>query len=97
MRGSRSIIIIVDLDQLHMGCCRVTVSVESVTIGGVAFYHGTLYIVHHGLPEIRTQEILVAALTGVYLDSHLARQFLAQELIHLQNLAGGDFSGKVNL
>ena len=65
-------------------------------ISGVAFHNGSAHIVDDALPEIRSQEILVALLTGMDFHCHIAGQFLTCQLIEFQHLLRGNGPGKIH-
>ena len=71
-------------------------SIALAGIGGIALDHGAAHMVNDRLPEFGFQEILISFFAGVNFHSHVAGQFLACQLVQLQNLLGGDCSGKIN-
>ena len=85
------------LQELAMGLCVVTHAGSGVAVGGIAFHHGAADLLHHGPPELRTQEILVALLPGVDLHRHLARQLYSQGVIQFNNFLRGDLPGEIDL
>ena len=64
--------------------------IPSAFISGVALYHRTGYSIHHGLPKIRAQEVLIALFTGMNLHRHISGQRNAQQFIQFQYLFAGN-------
>jgi hypothetical protein len=54
----------------------------SVSVGGIAFDYRAVDLIYHGSPEIWSQEVLVAFLSGVELNGYLARKLYAERIIH---------------
>ena len=64
---------------------------------GVALYDGAADFLHDGTPELRTQEVFVAELAGMYLNGNVAGQLAIEQLIHFNDLFRGDRFCKINL
>ena len=84
------------LQKLEVGLGIVPHPGAGIAIGSVALHDGAADLLHHGLPEFRVQEVLVALFTGVDLHRHLAGQRNAQGVIQLHNILRGNFCGKIN-
>ena len=84
------------LQKLEVGLGIVPHPGAGIAIGSVALHDGAADLLHHGLPEFRVQEVLVALFTGVDLHRHLAGQRNAQGVIQLHNILRGNFWGKIN-
>ena len=85
------------LQKLPMGIRVIADAGGGVSVGRVALYDGALYLIHHGLPKLRMQEILVALLAGMYLHRHFSGKRNAQRMIKLHHSLRGDFPCKINL
>lgn len=59
-------------------------------VGCIAFYDGSLYLVDHRGPELRTEEVLVPHLSGVKLDSDPTGESDVQGVVDPKNSIGGD-------
>ena len=74
------------LDELAVGFGVVADTVvELAAVSGVALDDRSLDALHHRLPEVGTQEVLVPLLAGVHLHGHLSRKLNAELLVHLHN------------
>ena len=95
--NSEDLVPAVILDQCQMLRCMVPYAAEGIAIGCIAFHDGAVHFLHHRLPEIRTQEVLVSFLAGMHLDRDFAGEVDPQQMIHLNYLFGSDLPGKINL
>ncbi len=80
-----------------MGLRVVPDAAGRVAVGGVALHDGAADRLHHGPPELRAQEVLVALLAGVDLHRHLAGQLDPQGAVQLNHLFRGDLPCKIDL
>ena len=78
--------------QLHM----LGGLIARAAVGSVALNDGAVHGVDDRLHERRAQEVLVAVLAAMDLNSHLAGQFYAQLAVHFQHSLRGDFLGEIN-
>ena len=83
--------------QLHVSFRMVAHAACRIAVCGVAFHNGTIHFLYHGLPELRTQKILISLFSGMNLDRHFSGQFHAQSVIQLNHLFRRNFTGKINL
>ena len=66
-------------------------------VGGVALNHRAMHGLDHRPPEVGTQKVLVALLTGVQLHGDLARQLAAHGAVKRHDLLGRDLTGEAYL
>ena len=78
--------------QLHM----LGGLIARAAVGSVALNDGAVHGVDDRLHELGAQEVLVAVLAAVDLNSHLAGQLHAQLAVHFQHSLRGDFLGEIN-
>ena len=71
--------------------------VALAVIGGIAFDDCAADVLDDGLPEVGTQEVLVADLARMDLDGDLAGQLLIEQEEELEDVFRGDVLCKVNL
>ena len=66
-------------------------------VGGVALDHRAMHGLDHRPPEVGTQKVLVALLTGVQLHGDLSRQLAAHSTVKRHDLLGRDLTGEIYL
>ena len=70
--------------------------VAGAAVGGVALDHCAVHGINDRLHKLGAQVVLVAVLTAVDLDGHLAGQINAQLAVHLHDCLRGKLIGKIH-